>query len=548
MISSCPDPEHKDPRRLLDRLHQAEIDLALCGQLLDTITKDSGAVAWASDAQRHILSVRGVRSQSSGLPALAQIFGLTGDPAADFPPLLATREALRGKPADFDLRAAGTRWHGHIDPVWGSSGSVIGTAGIASPLAPSTGRSGVEPELHDRESRQSAIAAFGRHALEGNSIQSLMDEAVQLTVRVLGVEFAKILEQQPGSDSLLLAAGAGWRQGLVGTVTIDARSGSQGGYALQAREPVIVDDLASETRFRGSRLLLGHGVVSGVTVLIPGRKEPFGILGAHSAQRHRFTTEDLHFLEAIAHILSAAIERKRSEKELQTQARELEHSNAELRQFAYVASHDLQEPLRTIASFTQFLARRYRGRLDAEADEFIRYIVGAVTRMSNLINDLLDYSRLANPKPEIFTRVDTGREVSAALDNLRQAIGESHAEIKVAANLPSLPADPVRLIRLFQNLISNAIKYHSERPLEIHIDAAPEGSFWRFAISDNGIGIDPRYFERIFGVFKRLHGSEYPGTGIGLAVCRKIVEIHGGRIWVESEPGRGSTFFFTLPK
>lgn len=556
MFSSSPDPEQHDPRRLLDRLHQVEHDAARRDQLLETLAKATGAITWTTGASDQALA-SGDPSPSSPIPPhVLSLFGIEDLTAADSEPMRAAAEAQRGKASDFQIDNGGACWHGHIDPVWGPSGSVIGTAGVAIPRSPTAGERS-DPFAGDlsagrtllmRESRQAAIAAFGRRALEGDSIQSLMDEAVQLAARTLDVEFAKILERQPGSEALLLAAGTGWRDGLVGAALVDARSGSQGAYALQSREPVIVDDLAAETRFHGAELLLGHGVVSGVTVLIPGRQQPFGVLGAHSAHRHRFTWDDLHFLEAIAHVLGAAIERKRSELELEEQARELERSNAELRQFAYVASHDLREPLRSIASFAQFLDRRYHGRLDDEADQFIRYIVEGVNRMSALINDLLDYSRLINPRVDIFARVDLDQVLRAAIQNLHRTITDTGARILVESRLPAVRGDQTRLMQLFQNLISNAIKYRSERPPEVRLSVASEPGLWRFSVEDNGIGIERQYFERIFGVFRRLHGPEYPGTGIGLASCRKIVEMHGGRIWVESEPGLGSKFSFTLPK
>ncbi len=239
-------------------------------------------------------------------------------------------------------------------------------------------------------------------------------------------------------------------------------------------------------------------------------------------------------------------DRKLAEQEMQRMLKELARSNEELGQFAYVASHDLQEPLRMVASFTQLLARRYRGQLDDDADEFIRYAVDGVTRMQNLINDLLAYSRVGT-RGNPMTAVDTNLVMSRALANLGTAIEESGATIH-CGELPALHADMTQMDQLFQNLVGNAIKYRGEGTPEVRISAAPEGASWHFTVSDNGIGIDPAYAERIFVIFQRLHGKEeYEGTGIGLAVCKKIVERHGGQIWVESQPGNGSTFHFTIP-
>lgn len=224
---------------------------------------------------------------------------------------------------------------------------------------------------------------------------------------------------------------------------------------------------------------------------------------------------------------------------------ELARSNAELEQFAYVASHDLKEPLRMVSSFVQLLERRYRDKLDEQAREFIGFAVEGTARMHTLIHDLLEYSSVRT-KGVPFRRTSAEAVLSATLKNLQAAIFESGAEI-THGELPEILVDPTQATQLFQNVIGNAIKYRRERP-RVHVDARREGDQWVFSVKDNGIGIPAEYFERIFVIFQRLHGrDEYSGTGIGLAVCKRIVERHGGRMWVESTPGKGSTFFFTLP-
>jgi len=237
--------------------------------------------------------------------------------------------------------------------------------------------------------------------------------------------------------------------------------------------------------------------------------------------------------------------RKTAEEALARKTAELARSNADLEQFAYIASHDLQEPLRMVASFTELLARKYKGRLDSDADEFIAFAVDGATRMKQLINDLFTYSRVGT-KAKPFEPNDLNEAFNHAAGNLGVTVKEHSATITVGA-LPVLMSDKVQMTQLFQNLIANAVKFHGTALPQIEVSAEHRDDEWLFSVRDNGIGIAPQYLERIFAVFQRVHGKkEYPGTGIGLAICKKIVERHGGRIWVESELGKGSTFFFTI--
>jgi len=239
-------------------------------------------------------------------------------------------------------------------------------------------------------------------------------------------------------------------------------------------------------------------------------------------------------------------ERKASELALLATNQELARSNAELAQFADIASHDLQEPLRALSSCVQLLQKRYGGQLDARADEFIAHAVGGSLRMQTLIDDLLLLSRV-NAAPRVHSVIDSAAALEVACANLAGAIAQSSAQISHGA-LPQVQADPGQLAQLLQNLIGNALKFRGQRAAVVHLGARREGADWVFRLADQGIGIEPQYFGRIFEVFKRLHTrDEYPGTGIGLAICKKIVERHGGRIWVESQPGQGATFYFTLP-
>lgn len=237
---------------------------------------------------------------------------------------------------------------------------------------------------------------------------------------------------------------------------------------------------------------------------------------------------------------------KESEEELKERADQLSRSNAELEQFAYVASHDLQEPLRMVTSYTQLVARRYSDKLDETGLEFINFAVDGVNRMQSLINDLLSFSRVGREERP-FTKVKLKNVVDNACKNLQIVIEESDAEI-THDELPTIMGDPSQLTQLLQNLMGNALKFRADKKPKIHIGVKKDGRLWSISVADNGIGIEPQYYDRIFNIFQRLHTKDkYSGTGIGLAICKKIVERHGGRISVESILGEGSTFRFTFP-
>ena len=286
----------------------------------------------------------------------------------------------------------------------------------------------------------------------------------------------------------------------------------------------------------------GQGRMIGKTVELTGRRNDASEFPIELSIATWKTAEDT-FFSGIARDIT---ERKRSQEELENTAAALARSNKELEQFAYVASHDLQEPLRMITSYTSLLRKRYAGKLDADADEFIGYAVGGAKRMQSLINDLLVYSRVGN-RGKSFAPTDCEIVLAKTLQDLELARQKAGATI-THDKLPTVMADETQLGQLFQNLIGNGIKYRNGNAPEIHISCTQQDGQWQFAVRDNGIGIEADYAEKIFVIFQRLHTrDEYEGTGIGLAICKKIVERHHGRIWVESEPGHGSTFHFTLP-
>jgi PAS domain S-box-containing protein len=289
----------------------------------------------------------------------------------------------------------------------------------------------------------------------------------------------------------------------------------------------------------------GSGAAVGTTFESEGRRRAGGTFPVELSLSAWSNTEGEKFFTAIARDIT---QRKDAERALEAKADELSRSNQELEQFAYVASHDLQEPLRMVSNYTQLLARRYKDKLDADANDFIDFAVDGAKRMQDLIHDLLQYARVGT-RGKGFKPAPLGDVVSEALANLSSAVEESRAEVHVGT-LPTLPCDGVQLAQVLQNLIGNAIKFHrpGQTPV-VRISAAQADHTWTICVADNGIGIEPKYFDRIFQMFQRLHGrGDYPGTGIGLALCRKIVERHGGRIRVDSTPGQGTTFSFTMPE
>jgi signal transduction histidine kinase len=344
-------------------------------------------------------------------------------------------------------------------------------------------------------------------------------------------EFAEEIDlrkQKTGTNDQTL------RQG-IGKPTMDRLRSQIAEMKSIERQLLLQRSNTADASSQKTKRLIVAGNLLAITFLLFA-----GVVISREMRRRRSAEEEVREL-------NSQLERRVEERtaELRARERELSRSNEELQQFAYVASHDLQEPLRMVASFTQLLAKRYNGQLDNDARDFIKFAVDGATRMQTLIGDLLTYSRVGTQmKP--LEPVSCERIVDQVLSTFRLAISENHASI-TRGPLPEVMADRTQLSQLFQNLISNAMKFRREDAPRIHISAEMNGAGWKFTVSDNGIGIQKEHEQRIFVIFQRLHTKvEYPGTGIGLAICKKIVERHGGRIWIEPSPEHGTTFCFTL--
>jgi signal transduction histidine kinase/CheY-like chemotaxis protein len=378
----------------------------------------------------------------------------------------------------------------------------------------------------------------GTHSLE-ELLQKTLDEIGALTNSPIG--FYHFVE--PDQKTLSLQA---WSTRTVKEFCIAKGKGMHYGIdkagvwvdCVHERRPVIHNDYISLPHRKG--LPEGHAaVIRELVVPIIHKDNVVAILGIGNKPID-YTEKDVELVSFIADVAWDITKRKQAEDELT-------RSNKDLKEFAYVVSHDLREPLQVIKGFLRLFEKRYKGKLDEKADQLIRFTIDGAERMQELIKDLLEYSKVGTKGKELKP-TDCSLILNMAISNLKVAIEESGAVI-TQDTLPTVTADAAQLVRLFQNLIGNAIKFRSAEAPRIHISTERKEDEWLFSVRDNGIGIDPEFADRIFAVFQRLHSSgKYPGTGIGLAVCKKVVEHHGGRIWVESEPGKGATFYFTIPE
>lgn len=403
-----------------------------------------------------------------------------------------------------------------------------------------------QDQILHQAAQAEALVSTAAHLNAQLDLDTILTMICQETTQALGVPAAAVKLYNPEEETLYYACAAG----LPSDYKLYTKSSPRSLYdeLIQRHgKLIIVPDVQNITDVPNSNLYARLNIRTILTAMMFRESQLIGALNVFTLDQVRhFTHEELTLLKGLANQAAQAIANAWLYAQLEATNRELARSNVELQHFAYIASHDLQEPLRMVTSYTQLLARRYRGKLDADADEFIDYAVDGVSRMQRLINDLLAYSRVETQGKQLKP-TSSEESLKQALANLKIAITENKALI-IHDALPVVMADQTQLVQLFQNLTSNALKFRGEAPPQVHISTHPKDKEWLFSICDNGIGIEPQYADRIFVIFQRLHTqAEYPGTGIGLAICKRIVERHGGQIWMESQPGQGTTFYFTLP-
>ena len=413
--------------------------------------------------------------------------------------------------------------------------------------------------LHSRVQQQEAVTQLSQQALSDRNLDTLFDQATQLVSEKLSVEYCKILECLPNKKELLLRAGKGWHQEVVGDATVGCSTQTQAGYTLISKAAVIVEDWTVETRFRRSPLLTTHNVGSSMSVVILAGESPFGVLGAHAQQIRAFSQDDINFLQAIANVLGMAIERQQTDTEvrllndtLEERVRDrtlqLEELNLELKNFTSTVSHDLRAPLRALQGFATALLEDYTDDLDALGLEYARRLITSAEQMEQLIQDLLSYSRLSRKNIK-FQDIDLNSMVAHTLAQHESEISKREAQISITPDLPRVFGNQIILQQVISNLIDNAFKFvpSSTQPM-LSVWTEQKDDRVRLWIEDNGIGIASDHQKRIFEVFERLHSIEtYPGTGIGLAIVRKGMAQMGGEVGVQSALGQGSRFWIEIP-
>ncbi|MGM0587403.1 MAG: PAS domain S-box protein [Bacteroidota bacterium] len=533
-------------------------------KLFDSIINQTDAVVYIKGPDSQLRFVNDRYTEILGVPK-SELLGLTDQE------LLPDHEAKQIAAHDQQVRTTGENLRIHESvtlkgetreymtlkvPLTDVPGYEDCIAGISTDI---TEMRLAENQARMRARQQQLIAELGIYAMQELDLQSVLNRTTREVTQLLDVEYCKVLELQPDKDRLLLKAGVGWKKGYVGHAIVQAQERSQAGYTLRSAQPVIVENLDEEERFQGPQLLTEHNVVSGMSTIIHGYEGPYGILGAHCTQQRTFSDDDIHFLQSIANLIAATVERIKAhqkyetlnaelEQRVQHRTEQLEAANQELESFSYSVSHDLRAPLRAIHGYANLLMDDHKDSLPAEPREFLNIILDESERMGELIDDLLAFSRMNRSQKEIQL-IDMHKVIDHALEEVGRTYDIESAHLSIQ-DLPSVQADFKLLKQVWINLLSNAFKYRKEQePPNITISGTENEQNVVYQIQDQGVGFDPKYKEKLFGVFERLHSStQFEGTGIGLALVQRVIHRHNGQIWADSEVGKGSTFTFSLPK
>jgi signal transduction histidine kinase/DNA-binding response OmpR family regulator len=408
-------------------------------------------------------------------------------------------------------------------------------------------------ELEASGLRLAALIEIGQDLAGEPNAELMLENVCRAARKIVGAKYAAVGILNEGKNTLCQFFASGMNDEDARRISDLPPTKGVLGDLLTGRRAIRLRNLDRDLEVSEVQ---GAGSFLGTPILTRSRVYGWLFL-THKLTADQFNDKDERLAATLAAQAAVAYENAIRYIEIQQQAAvleqrvkertvELNRSNADLEQFAYVASHDLQEPLRMVSSYCQLLEQRYKGKLDEKADKYITYAVDGATRLRRLINDLLEYSRVGTRIKELKP-VDSQRAFAQAFANLHKLIEETNAVV-MSDPLPTVIGDELQLVSLFQNLIGNAIKFQGEESPRVYVSAERKGDDHVFTVQDNGVGIDPQFFDRIFVIFQRLQTTtKYPSTGIGLAICKKIVERHGGRIWVESEPGKGSAFYFTFP-